>query len=107
MSQQTKRTFNVLHKLTCKTQYVIYLMECILCKIQYIGKSKTHFDLRLNNHNKDVIDVKAISACNHFKIHAHNFMKGHRNCCVCNVTLFIKSVYHHYSVDFLGKVRVF
>ena len=31
---------------------------------------------------------------------------GHRNCCVCNVTLFIKSVSDHYSVDFLGKGSV-
>ena len=30
MSQQTKRTFNIFHKLTSKSQYVIYLMECIL-----------------------------------------------------------------------------
>ena len=30
MSQQTKRTLNIFHKLPCKTQYVIYLMECIL-----------------------------------------------------------------------------
>ena len=41
MSQQTKRMFNIFPKLTCKSQYVIYLMEmeCILCKIQYVGKS--------------------------------------------------------------------
>ena len=26
-SQQTKIAFNMFHKLTCKTQYVIYLME--------------------------------------------------------------------------------
>ena len=43
MSQQTKSMFNTFHKLTCKSQYVIYLMECILCKIQYVGKSKTPF----------------------------------------------------------------
>ena len=30
-----------------------------------------------------------------------------RNCGVCNVTLFIKSVSEHYSVDFLVKERVF
>ena len=52
MSQQTKRTFNIFHKLTCKSQYVIYLMECILCKIQYVGKSETPFSLRLNNPGK-------------------------------------------------------
>ena len=32
---------------------------------------------------------------------------GYRNCSVCNATLFIKSVSDHYSVDFLGKGRVF
>ena len=50
-------------------------MECILCKIQYVGKSETPFNLRLNNHRKDVNNPKAIPACNHFKIHGHNFMK--------------------------------
>ena len=68
MSQQIKRTFNIFHKLTCKSQYVIYLMECILCKIQYGGKSETPFNLRLNNHRKDVYNPKAIPVCNHFKI---------------------------------------
>ena len=75
MSQQTKRTFNIFHKLTCKSQYVIYLMECILYKIQYVGKSETRFNLRLNNHRKDVYNLKAIPACNQFKIHGHNLMK--------------------------------
>ena len=31
----------------------------------------------------------------------------HRNCCVCHVKLFKKSVSDHYSMDFLGKGRVF
>ena len=47
-------------------------MECILCKIQYVGKSETPFNLRLNNHRKDVYNPKAIPVCNHFKIHGHN-----------------------------------
>ena len=50
-------------------------MECILCKIQYVGKSETPFNLRLDNHRKDVNNPKAIPACNHFKMHGHNFMK--------------------------------
>ena len=50
-------------------------MECILCKIQYVGKSETPFNLRLDNHRKDVNNLKAIPACNHFKIHGHNIMK--------------------------------
>ena len=77
-SQQTKRNFNILHKLTCKSQYVIYLMECILCKIQYVGKSDTPFNLKPNNHRKDVNNPKAITACNHFKMHGDKFMKHAR-----------------------------
>ena len=75
MSKKTKRMFNIFHKITCKSQYVIYLMECILCKIQYFGKNETPFNLRLNNHRKDVNNPTAIPACNHFKMHGHNFMK--------------------------------
>ena len=30
----------------------------------------------------------------------------HRNCCVCHVKLFKKSVSDYYSVDFLGKGSV-
>ena len=75
MSQQAKRTFNIFHKLTCKSQCVIYLMECILCKIQYVRKSETSFNLRLNNHKKHVNNPKAIPACNHFNIKGDNFMK--------------------------------
>ena len=37
-----------------KSEYV-YLMECIFCKMQYIGKAETAFNLRLNNNKKDTI----------------------------------------------------
>ena len=36
-----------------KSNYVIYLLECLLCKIQYIRNSETAFHIRLNNHIKD------------------------------------------------------
>ena len=38
-------------------------MECTLCKKQYVGKSETSFDIRLNNHRKDVEKPDAILAC--------------------------------------------
>ena len=72
-SQQAKRTVNIFHKLAWKSQYIIYLIECILCKIQYAGKSGTPFNSRLNNHKKDVNNSKVIPACN--QIHGHNSIK--------------------------------
>ena len=42
---------------------------------QYVGKSESPFNLRLNNYRKGVKNPKAIPACNHFNVHGHNFMK--------------------------------
>ena len=67
MSQQTKGTFN--------SEYVIYLIEYILCKMQYVGKADTAFDLRLNNHGKDTKKPNSILACKHFQEQGHNFNK--------------------------------
>ena len=50
-------------------------MECISCKIKYVAKSETPFNLRLNNHKKDVNSSKAIPVCNLLKMRIHNFMK--------------------------------
>ena len=71
MGHQTKVAFNIFYKLTCKSQYVIYLIECILSKFQYVGKSEIFFNLRLNNRRKDFHNAKAISECLHFKTHDH------------------------------------
>ena len=61
--------------LNCKSEYVIYLMECILCKMQYVWKAETAFNLRLNNHRKDTKKPNSILACKHFQEKEHNFNK--------------------------------
>ena len=35
---------------TCDTKYVVYLLECNTCGIQYVGSAKTTFRLRFNNY---------------------------------------------------------
>ena len=50
-------------------------MDCILCKKQYVGKAETGFNIRLNNHRKDLKKVNAIMACKHFQQERHNFNK--------------------------------
>ena len=55
-------------------------MKCTLCKIQYVGKAETPFNIRLNNHRKDANDnnSKAIPPSIHFKQPGHNFNKDAR-----------------------------
>ena len=53
-STQTRETFTIFHQITCHSNYVIYLLEYIMCKIQYVEKSEISFNIRLNNHRKDI-----------------------------------------------------
>ena len=75
MSQQTKRTFQIFFNLNCKNEYVIYLMEWIICKMHYVGKAETAFNLRLNNQRKDTKKPSSILAFKHFQEKGHNFNK--------------------------------
>ena len=49
-----------------------------MCKIQYVGKSETSFNIRLNNHWKDIKKPNAIEACKHFDSNEHTFSKHSR-----------------------------
>ena len=72
-SNQTNKTFKIYHRVSCKSSFVIYLLQCYICDIQYVGKSETPFNIRLSNHRKDVKNPNAIPACKHFNRHDHDF----------------------------------
>ena len=48
-------------------------MDCSKCHKQYAGKAQTAFNLRLNNHRKDVRRINAIRADRHFNCPNHDF----------------------------------
>ena len=62
----TNKKHVILHVLNCKSSFLIYLKEYIKCGIQYIRKSKIKFNLKLDNHLKDIRSPTAIPACKHF-----------------------------------------
>ena len=72
---QTKEKFNIYHKNSCKSNNVTYLLECLLCKIQYVGKSETPYHVRLTNRRKDIKNPHDIEACKHFNDWNHVFHK--------------------------------
>ena len=65
ISQKTIRKFKIYHKVNCKSEHVIYLMECTLCNKQYVGKTETAFNIRLSNHRKDTKSQNAILVYRH------------------------------------------
>ena len=46
-----------------------------MCKIQYVGKSETSFNIRINNHRKDIKKPNATEAWKHFNNNEHTFSK--------------------------------
>ena len=44
-SHITNNTYNIYHKTNCRSKNVIYLLQCTLCSLQYVGKSETPFNL--------------------------------------------------------------
>ena len=46
-----------------------------MCKIQYVGKSETSYNIRLNNHRNYIKKPNAIEACKHFNSNEHTFSK--------------------------------
>ena len=52
-SNLTKKTFRFFYQVNCNSSFVIYLLECYICNIQYVDKSETPFNIWINNHRKD------------------------------------------------------
>ena len=50
---QDRKTFQIFHNLKCKSENLIYLLQCRICQLQYIGKIETPFNIHLRNHRKD------------------------------------------------------
>ena len=73
-SHITKETYGIRHNLDCKSSKVIYLLDCQKCGAQYVGKSETLFNIRLNNHRKDVNNTEAtLSISKHVWEANHSF----------------------------------
>ena len=48
-------------------------MECAIFNLHYVSKNETPFNIRLNNHRKNVKDPKLILADKHFRKNSHRF----------------------------------
>ena len=48
-------------------------MECASCRVQYVGKVGTAFNIRLSNHIKDVNNPESTPADLHFGKPGHSF----------------------------------
>ena len=58
-------TFRIRATGNCKSRNVVYLIECKLCHLQYVGETQNALHIRMNGHRSEILD-KRVSAhiCN-------------------------------------------
>ena len=74
-SYMTKEIFQVFHNLTCKSENLIYWLQCGICQLQYDGKNETSFNIHLIDHWKDAKSKASIVECKHFSEQNHYFQQ--------------------------------
>ena len=57
-SRTTQKQYKILHTMNCTSKWVIYLCECKVHHKQYIGKSETQLNIRMNNNRNHLKLVK-------------------------------------------------
>ena len=93
-STRTKKVYKMKQKLTCDSDWVIYLITCKKCEGQYVGKSKTIFKKRHSNHKQEV--KKQIGGLGH-----HN--GGSDGCGYQNLSITIIEEVEVKTLEFLAK----
>ena len=72
-SNVTKRSYKIREHTNCKSEWIIYLLGCKKCRIQYTGKSEWPMNIRINKHRFDVTSADGLPACQHFNLPDHKF----------------------------------
>jgi hypothetical protein len=68
-STTTGRKYRIPSKVTCKSENLVYAIECTLCKKQYVGQTMGLFRLRLYGHKSTIKLQKDTAVARHFNQH--------------------------------------
>ena len=63
-SKVTGKQYKICCTVNCKSANIIYILDCCVCGLQYIGESKQPFHKRLNGHRNDITNQRLPGACN-------------------------------------------
>ena len=68
-----RKSFPIASDLSCKSSNLIYLIECVLCKQQYVGETSLKLQQRFAHHRSDTKLNKPTSVSLHFNSPNHHF----------------------------------
>ena len=76
--QRPDKVFDIFRTVNCQSTFEIYIIECRICRLQYVGRSETAFNLHLNYHRNHI--KRGVNNCElseHFLLNSrsHDFTK--------------------------------
>jgi len=71
-STTTKQTYSVETSMNCNSSYIIYLITCTHCKLQYVGQTNRKLKDRLNDHKSNTRTNKQTTVGIHFRSSPHD-----------------------------------
>ncbi|XP_040071557.1 uncharacterized protein LOC120844035, partial [Ixodes scapularis] len=76
-ARSTKSNFSMkIHgDLRCCSPYVVYLLDCQVCKMQYVGQTMRALNERFNNHRSHSTKVPSLPLSKHLTQPNHSFDK--------------------------------
>ena len=73
----TGETYKIKSHITCNTVNVIYMIQCLLFKLRYIGETKRRFKDRFNEHRRPILNPSdsyiQTAVSEHFLSNSHSF----------------------------------
>ncbi len=73
-STATGDSFPITSKITCKSTWIIYLITCTKCKLQYVGKTTNSLYTRFTGTKSDIkLNKKSLPIVHHFNSNDHSF----------------------------------
>ena len=70
-SSSTGRKFKCMKEVSCRSQNLIYCIECKLCGKQYVGQTKNQLRVRMNNHCSSIRTNADTPVSRHYNMHGH------------------------------------
>ena len=71
-SKVTGKQYKIFCTVNCKSANIIYILECFVCCLQYVGESKQPFHKRLNGHRSDLTKKPFLPVSQHFGLSDHS-----------------------------------
>ena len=76
-SHITKKEYKINYSFDCDSSNVVYLCDCAVCGIQYMGNTSTPFRLRLNTYKACYRKFKSGSSVPQIDVFRHFSEEGH------------------------------